>query len=117
VDDYPPFLPAPFFAINFFNIFYFSSIIEPIRNFVFEHANDLHISSATGIDFAKKIVTVQSALSPNMHTYPIEYDKLVIGVGSLPGTFGVPGVRENCYFLKVFPFCFIFLTNLCHMQN
>ncbi|CAN0520571.1 unnamed protein product, partial [Laminaria digitata] len=31
----------------------------------------------------------------------LSYDKLVYAVGTKTGTFGVPGVRENCYMLKV----------------
>eukprot|EP00904_Undaria_pinnatifida_P012839 jgi/Undpi1/8686/HiC_scaffold_25.g11151.m1 len=30
----------------------------------------------------------------------LSYDKLVYAVGTKTGTFGVPGVRENCYMLK-----------------
>jgi NADH:ubiquinone reductase (non-electrogenic) len=44
----------------------FRSIIEPIRNYVFEHANDLHLSSATSIDFTNKSVVCQSALSQQL---------------------------------------------------
>lgn len=31
----------------------------------------------------------------------LSYDKLVYAVGTQTGTFGVPGVREHCYMLKV----------------
>lgn len=31
----------------------------------------------------------------------LSYDKLVYAVGTKSGTFGVPGVREYCYMLKV----------------
>ena len=31
----------------------------------------------------------------------LSYDKLVYAVGTKTGTFGVPGVREHCYMLKV----------------
>lgn len=31
----------------------------------------------------------------------LSYDKLVYAVGTKTGTFGVPGVREYCYMLKV----------------
>ncbi|KIW45459.1 hypothetical protein, variant [Exophiala oligosperma] len=33
-------------------------------------------------------------------TFPINYDKLVIAVGTYSQTFGTPGVRENAYFQK-----------------
>lgn len=32
--------------------------------------------------------------------FSMSYDKLVIGVGSYSQTFGIPGVKENAYFLK-----------------
>jgi hypothetical protein len=31
----------------------------------------------------------------------IQYDIAVVAVGEQPATFNVPGVRENCYFMKV----------------
>uniref|UniRef100_A0A915EM49 FAD/NAD(P)-binding domain-containing protein n=1 Tax=Ditylenchus dipsaci TaxID=166011 RepID=A0A915EM49_9BILA len=93
------FLFTPLLASTTVGTLEFRSIIEPIRNFVFEHANDLHLSSATSVDFAKQTVMCQSSLSPDIQ-YPVEYDKLVIGVGALPSTFGVPGVHEHCFFLK-----------------
>ena len=31
----------------------------------------------------------------------LSYDKLVYAIGTKTGTFGVPGVREYCYMLKV----------------
>ena len=34
-------------------------------------------------------------------TSEIPYDQLVIGVGALPNSFGVPGVHEHAFFLKV----------------
>ena len=30
----------------------------------------------------------------------VPYDVLVVSVGERPATFGVPGVREHCYFMK-----------------
>ena len=30
----------------------------------------------------------------------VPYDMLVVSVGERPATFGVPGVREHCYFMK-----------------
>ena len=32
--------------------------------------------------------------------FPLSYDKLIVGVGSYSQTFGIPGVKENAYFLK-----------------
>ena len=33
--------------------------------------------------------------------YPLKYDKLVIAVGAVSNTFGIPGVQEHAFFLKV----------------
>lgn len=32
--------------------------------------------------------------------FTLDYDKLVIGVGSYSNTFGIPGVKEFAFFLK-----------------
>lgn len=37
----------------------------------------------------------------------LSYDKLVYAVGTKTGTFGVPGVREHCYMLKVCRLSFV----------
>ncbi|CAD5120775.1 DgyrCDS9335 [Dimorphilus gyrociliatus] len=41
-----------------------------------------------------------SALGDNQKAYELEYDHLVIGVGSLSNTFNIPGVKEYAVFLK-----------------
>jgi NADH:ubiquinone reductase (non-electrogenic) len=46
----------------------------------------------------------KSVLTETAAEYPVEYDKLIIGVGALSNTFNVPGVRKHCFFLKVFLF-------------
>ena len=54
-----------------------------------------------------------AASMPGVHVYigtytlavvcvpQIQYDVAVVAVGEQPATFNVPGVRENCYFMKV----------------
>lgn len=37
----------------------------------------------------------------NPDTFSLEYDRLVIGVGADTNDFGIPGVKEHAYFLKV----------------
>ncbi|KAH7722735.1 hypothetical protein AAVH_09821 [Aphelenchoides avenae] len=80
----------------------FRSIIEPVRNQRFEHADDFHFAAAQHIDFANKKVTCRSAMKPHVESV-LEYDRLVIGVGALPSTFNVPGVLEHAFFLKEVP--------------
>ena len=66
----------------------------------FRQSDHFHLSYATGLDTAKQEVHCESVLKPDLR-YPLKYDKLVIGVGALSNTFGVPGVKENAFFLKV----------------
>ena len=39
--------------------------------------------------------------APETHAFEYPYSKLVIGVGSECNDYGIPGVRDNSYFLKV----------------
>lgn len=78
----------------------FRSIIEPVRNVGFRDPHDLHLADAISCDFEKKTVKCQSVLDEKI-VWEVPYDKLVIGVGALPNTFGVPGVEQYAYFLKV----------------
>lgn len=43
----------------------------------------------------------------------LSYDKLVYAVGTKTGTFGVPGVREHCYMLKVMVVLMVVMV-FCH---
>jgi NADH:ubiquinone reductase (non-electrogenic) len=93
--------------INFFTldlllflfILHFRSIIEPIRNTRFRQGDHFHLAFATGVDLEKQLVFCESALKQDIK-YSLEYDHLVIGVGALSNTFGVPGVVEHACFLK-----------------
>lgn len=78
----------------------FRSIIEPIRKSRFRpQSHNFHMVRATGWDMRNQIVQCRSLLSPDTE-YPLQYDKLVIGVGMLPNTFNIPGVKEHTFFLK-----------------
>nr|CAB3265337.1 probable NADH dehydrogenase [Phallusia mammillata] len=77
----------------------FRSIIEPVRGVHFRNAQDFHLSSALSIDTKRKVVHCQSEIHPKKE-YDIQYDKLVIGVGAVSNTFGIPGVTEHAFFLK-----------------
>lgn len=82
----------------------FRSIIEPIRNTGFRDEHHFHLSYATALDTDTNTVTCTSALDDSV-VYPVEYDTLVIGVGAVPSTFGVEGVKEHALFLKVSQSC------------
>uniref|UniRef100_H2Z3K7 FAD/NAD(P)-binding domain-containing protein n=1 Tax=Ciona savignyi TaxID=51511 RepID=H2Z3K7_CIOSA len=77
----------------------FRSIIEPVRSVHFRNIRDFHHSSAVKLDPKSKTLTCQSAVHPDS-LYELRYDKLIIGVGAVSNTFGIPGVKEHSFFLK-----------------
>lgn len=77
------------------------SIIEPIRNKGFRDPTHFHYSSAVQVDLNNRTVTCISASKGDRKPYVLNYDHLVIGVGSLSNTFNIPGVNEHTVFLKV----------------
>lgn len=77
----------------------FRSIIEPIRKVHFRRSGDYHFSSGVNIDLEKKLLKCKSEIDES-NRYEIKYDKLVIGVGAVSRTFGIPGVLEHSFFLK-----------------
>ena len=76
----------------------FRSIIEPIRNTGFRDEHHFQLAEAVKLLPDEHTVLCRSSL--NNDEYPLKYDKLVIGVGAVSNTFGVPGVHENAFFLK-----------------
>lgn len=80
-------------------LFVFRSVIQPVRDTGFRHAKHFHLAKAIGLDMKNKKVKCTSILLNNQ--YEVPYDKLVIGVGAVSNTFGVPGVKEHAFFLKV----------------
>jgi len=76
----------------------FRSIIEPVRNIRFREDSHFQLAKATKLDADKNTLTCSSDVGD--HSYELKYDFLVIGVGALSNTFGIPGVSEHAYFLK-----------------
>lgn len=76
----------------------FRSIIEPIRNTGFRDEHHFQLAEAIKLLPDEHTVVCRSVL--NNEEYILKYDKLVIGVGAVSNTFGVPGVCENAFFLK-----------------
>lgn len=94
------FLFTPLLASTTVGTLEFRSIIEPVRNAGFSDEHNFHLSYARGLDVEGKVVHCESALSPG-DTYQVSYDKLVIGVGAVSNDFGIAGVKEHAFFLKV----------------
>uniref|UniRef100_A0A0A9ZGJ2 NADH:ubiquinone reductase (non-electrogenic) n=1 Tax=Lygus hesperus TaxID=30085 RepID=A0A0A9ZGJ2_LYGHE len=87
------------------------------RNFTFHQGAAIKLDSKNKIVYARphneEIFSDKSnrtiADSSSVNTTPnssegiamqIPYDYLIVGIGAEPATFGIPGVRENVFFLK-----------------
>lgn len=80
----------------------YRSITEPLRKL---NANvDYLEATAMRVDFERRIVECEAVIcegtSCKIEDFEVPYDALVCGVGATTNTFGVPGVREHCLFLK-----------------
>jgi NADH:ubiquinone reductase (non-electrogenic) len=74
----------------------FRSIIEPIR-----HARDdvsYYHAEARELDTSNRKLKCRGVT--DQHEFEIAYDMLVIAVGAVSNTFGVPGVADHAMFLK-----------------
>eukprot|EP00045_Choanoeca_perplexa_P005670 m.47698 g.47698 ORF g.47698 m.47698 type:complete len:273 (-) comp13240_c0_seq10:1619-2437(-) len=78
------------------------SIIEPVRPSAAKNGWRYLQAEATAIDFATKTVscTYSQPVFSEDRSVNLTYDKLVVGIGAVPNTFGVPGVIEHAFFLK-----------------
>ena len=76
----------------------FRSIVEPVRNSGFRDEHHFQLAEAVALRPKERKVVCKGTLSDEV--YELDYDKLVIGVGAVSNTFGVPGVYEHAFFLK-----------------
>jgi len=80
----------------------FRSITEPIRE-INRDANFLE-ALATSIDTTTKTISCESVVCSgnecNIADFTVNYDRLIFSIGAQTNTFGIPGVREHCCFLK-----------------
>lgn len=81
------------------------SIVEPIRNIVRKKNVPVHYWEAEcfKIDPENKKVYCHSSIAENLdgkEEIVVDYDYLVIAIGARANTFNIPGVAENCHFLK-----------------
>lgn len=93
----PYFIFTPMLASASVGTVEYRSIVEPIR--VSNPLAEYIEGEAFDINPNDKIIQVRSALKTDV-VFEIPYDYLVYAVGSKVGDFGIPGVREHCYFLK-----------------
>ncbi|KAI8910774.1 FAD/NAD-P-binding domain-containing protein [Gorgonomyces haynaldii] len=90
------FVFTPLLASTCVGTLEFRCVTEPVRGHY--HDLDFYQATASKIDFQKQQVTVKSMIDGD--EFQVEYDKLVVACGAVTNTFGIPGVRENCFFLK-----------------
>ncbi len=74
------------------------SITEPIRSLLPPGASFVE-AAATRIDPVTQTVSCSPALDASK-AFALGYDILIFACGSVPTTFGTPGVLEHCLFLK-----------------
>lgn len=74
----------------------FRSIIEPIRHA--RHGLRFYHAAADTVDPERRLVRCTGV--GDSTSFPLPYDILVIAVGAVSNTFGVPGVTEHAIFLK-----------------
>ncbi len=74
----------------------FRSIIESVRQACPKVR--FFSAEALGVDSSAKKLSCRGIVDGR--TFDLDYDILVIAVGSTNSTFGIPGVAENAYFLK-----------------
>ncbi|KAI3438808.1 hypothetical protein D9Q98_001225 [Chlorella vulgaris] len=79
----------------------FRSLLEPVR--VANPFVDYFEAVCDRIDLDEKIATCTGAIAykdGRLPQFEVPYDILVVSVGEQSATFGTPGVRENCFFMK-----------------
>lgn len=84
------------------------SLIEPIRKYCqrINTSSQYYEASCVDIDPVRKVVVCKDTEHKRVKdkvtqdTFEVPFDKLVVAVGSVNNTFGVPGVQEHCNFLR-----------------
>lgn len=80
----------------------YRSICEPIRE-INRKVSFLE-ATATSVDPEHNRITCESVVcegnSCDIEEFVLDYDRLVVSVGAQTNTFGIPGVKEHCNYLK-----------------
>jgi NADH dehydrogenase len=72
------------------------AILNPIRLVV--PAATLYVGEVTDIDLAERRVTIRHGLYQHQQApRALYYDHLVLALGGVPATFGIPGLAENAF--------------------
>lgn len=96
----PYFIFTPMLASSAVGTVEYRSITEPMR--ASNPLAEYYEAEASEIDTENKLIHCKSSQKATKDTQPfrVPYDYLVVSVGMEPNTFGIPGVKEHCYFLK-----------------
>lgn len=80
----------------------YRSITEPIRE-INRKVTFLE-ATATSVDPKTSAVSCESVVcdgtSCDIEAFTVNYDRIIVTIGAQTNTFGIPGVREHCCFLK-----------------
>jgi NADH dehydrogenase FAD-containing subunit len=95
-------LYTPMLAASAVGTVEYRSITEPIRK-ANTRANYLE-ATCTAIDPVAKEITCENVVcagtSCRIEDFKLAYDHLIVAVGATSNTFGIPGVKEHCIFMK-----------------
>ncbi|CAL8462201.1 g1732 [Coccomyxa elongata] len=83
------------------------SIVDPIRSHLDARCNYLE-AECIDINAKEKTLTCAytrpfrdaSAAGKKDHVFKVNYDVLIVAIGAVTNTFGVPGVDEHCFYMK-----------------
>ncbi|KAI8149568.1 FAD/NAD-P-binding domain-containing protein [Fennellomyces sp. T-0311] len=93
------FLLTPLLASTSVGTLEFRCITEPIRSY--SDSVSYYQAQCDDIDFGNKKVHCTSWVGEKSgQSFSLDYDTLVIAVGSYCNTFNIPGVKDYAYFLK-----------------
>jgi len=67
------------------------SIVYPIKELIDPERVNFIVDEVTGIDLGRKIVSLKNG--------KLSYDYIIITIGGVPQTFGLPGIKEHAFFL------------------
>jgi NADH dehydrogenase FAD-containing subunit len=81
------------------------TLCEPIREI--NRQAKFFEATATTVNSKERSVTCESVIcegnSCTIESFDVPYDRLLITVGAQTNTYGIPGVKEHCNFLKSIP--------------
>jgi NADH:ubiquinone reductase (non-electrogenic) len=88
------FIFTPLLASTTVGTLEYRAVIEPTRTVCKNYLQ----AECKGINPIENKITCFDVF--NKQNFELDYDFLIISVGSVPNTFGIKGVKEHCYFLR-----------------